>query len=82
MPGKITEQTTGPAIDDADLFEGVNVSDTTMDPNGSTVKWSALQIRTHALANRATLRTALGISVGTADPSGGVDGDIYIKYVP
>jgi len=27
-------------------------------------------------------RTAAGISSGTADPSGGADGDIYFKIVP
>lgn len=26
-------------------------------------------------------RTAAGISAGTAEPTGGADGDIYLKYV-
>lgn len=30
----------------------------------------------------AGYRTAAGISSGTADPSGGVDGDIYFKIIP
>lgn len=30
---------------------------------------------------KAAFRTAAGISSGTADPSGGVDGDIYFKIV-
>lgn len=32
-------------------------------------------------ANRTAARTAAGISSGTANPSGGVDGDIYFKIV-
>lgn len=31
--------------------------------------------------NAASARTALGIRSGTADPTGGVDGDIYFKIV-
>lgn len=31
---------------------------------------------------KAAYRTAAGISSGTADPSGGNDGDIYFKYTP
>lgn len=31
---------------------------------------------------KAGYRTACGISSGTADPSGGADGDIYFKIVP
>ncbi len=30
---------------------------------------------------KASYRTAAGISSGTANPSGGVDGDIYFKIV-
>lgn len=30
---------------------------------------------------KAAYRTASGISSGTADPTGGVDGDIYFKIV-
>jgi hypothetical protein len=30
----------------------------------------------------AGYRTAAGISSGTADPSGGADGDIYFKIIP
>ena len=29
---------------------------------------------------KAAFRTAAGISAGTADPTGGSDGDIYFKY--
>jgi hypothetical protein len=31
--------------------------------------------------SKAGFRTAAGISSGTADPSGGTDGDIYFKIV-
>lgn len=31
---------------------------------------------------KAAYRAAAGISSGTADPSGGNDGDIYFKYIP
>lgn len=32
--------------------------------------------------SKSAYRTASGISAGTADPSGGNDGDIYFKYIP
>lgn len=32
-------------------------------------------------SGKAAYRTAAGISSGTADPSGGTDGDIYFKIV-
>lgn len=32
-------------------------------------------------ANKPGFRTASGISMGTANPTGGVDGDIYFKIV-
>jgi hypothetical protein len=31
--------------------------------------------------NKSGFRTAAGISAGTADPTGGADGDIYFKIV-
>lgn len=31
--------------------------------------------------SKAAYRTAAGISSGTADPSGGADGDIYFKII-
>lgn len=31
---------------------------------------------------KAAYRTASGISSGTADPTGGVDGDVYFKIIP
>lgn len=33
-------------------------------------------------ASKASARIAAGISSGTADPVGGVDGDIYFKILP
>lgn len=55
------------------------------------VRWGAREItrtRDHVAQTRATIptgkanyRTAAGISSGTADPSGGLDGDIYFKIV-
>lgn len=32
--------------------------------------------------SKASYRTASGISSGTADPTGGSDGDIYFKVLP
>jgi len=32
--------------------------------------------------SKSAARTAAGISSGTADPVGGVDGDIYFKILP
>lgn len=55
------------------------------------VRWGALEInRTRDFiaqlfslipVGRSGYRTAAGISSGTADPSGGADGDIYFKIV-
>lgn len=55
------------------------------------VRWGALEInRTRdyiagvkALipVGKAGFRTAAGISSGTADPTGGADGDIYFKII-
>lgn len=56
------------------------------------VKWGALEInRTRdevatllgmIPTSKPAARTAAGISSGTADPVGGVDGDIYFKILP
>lgn len=32
--------------------------------------------------SKAAYRTAAGITSGTGDPSGGADGDIYLKILP
>ena len=55
------------------------------------VKWGAREItrtRDHVAQTRSTIpvgkagyRTAAGISSGTADPTGGNDGDIYFKVI-
>jgi hypothetical protein len=55
------------------------------------VRWGAREInrtRDHVVGvlnsipkSKAAYRTAAGISSGTANPSGGVDGDIYFKIV-
>lgn len=55
------------------------------------VKWGAREINrcrdfialVKALipTGKAAYRTAAGVSSGTADPTGGVDGDIYFKIV-
>lgn len=55
------------------------------------VRWGAREInRTRDLiaavlalipSNKTAYRTAAGISSGTADPSGGSDGDIYFKIL-
>jgi hypothetical protein len=56
------------------------------------VRWGAREInrtrdevaQTKALipVGKAANRTAAGITSGTADPSGGNDGDIYFKVLP
>jgi hypothetical protein len=56
------------------------------------VKWGAQEInRTRDFVaqlfnlipiSKSAARTAAGISSGTADPAGGVDGDIYFKILP
>lgn len=33
-------------------------------------------------SNKTTFRSSAGISSGTAEPSGGTDGDIYFKILP
>jgi hypothetical protein len=55
------------------------------------VRWGAREItrtrdhvaQTRALipAGKAAYRTAAGISSGTGEPTGGVDGDIYFRIV-
>jgi len=55
-------------------------------------RWGAREInrtRDHVAQTKATIpvgktayRTAGGITSGTADPSGGSDGDIYFKILP
>jgi hypothetical protein len=39
------------------------------------------QIKALIPVGKAAYRTASGISSGTADPTGGVDGDIYFKIL-
>lgn len=39
------------------------------------------QVKTTIPSGKSAYRTAGGISSGTANPSGGVDGDIYFKIV-
>jgi hypothetical protein len=56
------------------------------------VKWGARELnRTRDFVaqllgfipiSKSAARTAAGISSGTADPAGGVDGDIYFKILP
>lgn len=56
------------------------------------VKWGAREInRTRDIAavlksllpgSKAGFRTSSGISSGTAEPTGGTDGDIYFKILP
>lgn len=56
------------------------------------VKWGAREInRTRDYTallkaliplNKATFRSSAGISSGTAEPAGGMDGDIYFKILP
>lgn len=40
------------------------------------------QTKTLIPTGKSAYRTAAGISSGTADPSGGNDGDIYFKILP
>lgn len=56
------------------------------------VKWGSREInRTRDIIallkalvpiNKASFRSSAGISSGTAEPSGGTDGDIYFKILP
>jgi hypothetical protein len=39
------------------------------------------QVKTLVPNSKTAYRTAAGISSGTADPTGGVDGDIYFKII-
>jgi hypothetical protein len=39
------------------------------------------QVRNLIPSSRTAYRTAAGISSGTAEPTGGVDGDIYFKIL-
>lgn len=39
------------------------------------------QVKTLIPAGKAAYRAAAGISSGTAEPTGGVDGDIYFKIL-
>ena len=41
----------------------------------------AAEVKTSVPAGKAAYRAASGISSGTADPSGGNDGDIYFKIL-
>jgi hypothetical protein len=41
----------------------------------------AAQVQAQIPTGKAAYRTAAGISSGTAEPSGGVDGDSYFKIV-
>jgi hypothetical protein len=40
------------------------------------------QVKATIPVGKAAYRTAAGISSGTADPTGGADGDIYFKILP
>lgn len=40
------------------------------------------QVKALIPVGKAAYRTAAGISSGTANPSGGSDGDIYFKIIP
>lgn len=40
------------------------------------------QVKALIPVGAAGYRTAAGITSGTADPSGGADGDIYFKIIP
>ena len=39
------------------------------------------QVKATVPVSKTAYRTAAGISSGTADPSGGADGDIYLKII-
>lgn len=56
------------------------------------VKWGARELnrtrdfvanlKVQIPANKAATRSSAGISSGTAEPTGGTDGDIYFKILP
>lgn len=74
--------------DDAQAAGYPTVPDTGED---GRVRWGAreitrsrdfiAQVRALIPSNKGAYRTAAGISSGTADPTGGNDGDIYFKIL-
>lgn len=81
------------AVGDAAAAAGLPlVPDEGPDGSGGKVKEGANEInRTRDMIagvlglipqSKSQFRTASGISSGTAEPAGGVDGDIYFKILP
>ena len=78
------------AVGDAAQGEGYPIVPDTGEEG--KVKWGAREINRSrdfvamlkALlpSSKAAYRTASGISSGTAEPTGGLDGDIYFKILP
>lgn len=77
------------AVGDDATAAGFALVPETGDPG--RVRWGALelnrtrdfvaQVKALIPSGKAAYRTAGGISSGTADPTGGVDGDIYFKII-
>lgn len=71
--------------DDAQAAGYSIVSNTDLVKDGATevnrTRDYVAQVKASVPTGKAAYRTAAGISSGTADPTGGVDGDIYFKIL-
>jgi hypothetical protein len=74
------------AVGDEALAAGYSlVSDTDLVKNGATelnrTRDYVAEVKGTVPTGKAAYRTASGISSGTAAPSGGTDGDIYLQII-
>lgn len=74
------------AVGDEALAAGYSlVSNTDLVKDGATelnrTRDYVAEVKSTVPTGKAAYRTAAGISSGTADPTGGVDGDIYFKIL-
>lgn len=74
------------AVGDEALAAGYSlVSDTDLVKDGAKevnrTRDYVAEVKATVPTGKAAYRTASGISSGTADPTGGVDGDIYLKII-
>lgn len=74
------------AVGDEALAAGFSlVSDTDLVKDGAKevnrTRDYVAEVKGTVPTGKAAYRTAAGISSGTADPTGGVDGDIYFKIL-
>lgn len=71
--------------DDASAVGYSLVANTDIVKNGATeinrTRDYVAQLKVTVPTGKASYRTASGISSGTADPTGGTDGDVYFKIL-